>query len=327
VLPGGNWEHGTNILHTGKNRKAFAAKHGITEEELNGLVGKANQLLLAARANRVRPGRDEKILTSWNAMMAKGFIDAYVAFSRKEYLEVAFANLTFIRNHMIRDDHRLLRNYKDGKVTINGFLDDYAFTISAMIAAYQAIFKEEWLILAGKLTEYVLAHFSDPKSGMLFYTSDLDPGLVARKMEVPDNVIPSASSEMAKNLFLLGKYFENEEYIMRSRQMLDNVSEHTLQGGAYYSNWDILMAWLARDLFEVVIIGQDAEEIRREMSMEYLPDVLLSGGQKSGTLPLLLHKHVPGQTNIYVCINKTCQQPTTTVSDALRQIRALRRQS
>jgi uncharacterized protein YyaL (SSP411 family) len=325
VLREGNWEHGINILLAGKNRKAFASKHGITEEELNGLVSKANQHLLAVRETRIRPGRDEKVLTSWNAMMAKGYIDAYLSFSQRSYLDAALTNLSFIRSHMIREDHRVLRNYKDGKVTINGFLDDYAFTISAMIAAYQATFEEDWLTHARQLTEYVLAHFDDPASGMLFYTSDLDPGLVARKMEIPDNVIPSASSEMAKNLFLLGKYFDEEAYTRRSRQMLDNVSAHALQGGAYYSNWDILVAWFAKDLFEVVITGKDAEEIRREISMEYLPDVLLAGGKNGSSLPLLQHRHVPGQTTIYVCVNKTCQQPTTTVSEALGQIRALRK--
>lgn len=327
VLPGGNWEDGTNILHTGKNRKAFAAKHGITEQELDALLRQANQYLLAARETRVRPGRDEKILTSWNALMAKGYIEAYHAYSQQDYLDAALANLSFIRTHMIGEDHRVSRNFKDGKVTINGFLDDYAFTIASMIAAYQATFDEDWLMLARQLTEYVLAHFSDPASGMLFYTSDLDPGLVARKMEVPDNVIPSASSEMAKNLFLLGKFFDHEDYTMRSRQMLDNVKDHALQGGAYYSNWDILMAWIAKDLFEVVVIGSDAEEIRREIGMEYLPDVLLAGGKNGSSLPLLQHKHVPGQTAIYVCVNKTCQQPTTEVSEALRQIRELRKHS
>ena len=327
VLPGGNWEDGTNILHTGKNRKAFAAKHGITEQELDALLRQANQHLLAARETRVRPGLDDKILTSWNALMARGYIDAYHAYSTQDYLDAALANLSFIRTHMISDDRRVLRNYKAGKATINGFLDDYAFTIAAMIAAYQATFDEDWLMLARQLTEYVLAHFNDPASGMLFYTSDLDPELVARKMEVPDNVIPSASSEMAKNLYLLGKYFDHNDYTMRARQMLDNVKEHALQGGAYYSNWDILMAWFAKDLFEVVIIGKDAEKIRREISMEYLPDVLLAGGENGSSLPVLQHKHVPGQTTIYVCVNKTCQQPTTEVSDALRQIRELRKHS
>jgi uncharacterized protein YyaL (SSP411 family) len=327
VLPGGNWEDGTNILHTGKNRKAFAAKHGITEQELDALLRQANQHLLTARETRVRPGLDDKILTSWNALMARGFIEAYLAYSQQDDLDAALANLAFIRTRMIGEDHRVLRNYKDGKATINGFLDDYAFTIAAMIAAYQATFDEEWLMLARQLTEYVLAHFNDPASGMLFYTSDLDPELVARKMEVTDNVIPSASSEMAKNLFLLGIYFDNNDYTMRARQMLDNVKEHALQGGAYYSNWDILMAWFAKDLFEVVIIGRDAEKIRREISMEYLPDVLLAGGENGSSLPVLQHKHVPGQTTIYVCVNKTCQQPTTEVSNAIRQIRELRKHS
>lgn len=324
VQSGGNWEDGSNILHTGKNKKAFSAKHDLPEDELDTLLKIARQKLFTVRNRRIRPERDEKILTSWNALMAMGYIHAYSSFNQQVYLEAALDNLSFIRTHMIQDDYRLFRNYKDGKTSINGFLDDYAFVIAAMISAYQATFEEDWLEEARKLTDYVINHFNDPASGMLFYTSDLDPGLVARKMEVPDNVIPSASSEMAKNLFLLGKYFDREDYIRRSRQMLDNVRDHALQGGVYYSNWDNLMAWFAKEIYEVVIIGSDAEKIRSELSMEYLPDVLLAGGENTGTLPLLQHKHVPGQTTIYVCINKTCQRPTTDISEALSQIRTMR---
>ncbi len=324
VQSGGNWEDGSNILHTGKNKKAFSAKHDLPEDELDTLLEIARQKLFRVRNRRIRPERDEKILTSWNALMAMGYIHAYSSFNQQVYLEAALENLSFIRTHMIQDDHRLFRNYKDGKTSINGFLDDYAFVIAAMIAAYQATFEEDWLEEARNLADYVINHFNDPASGMLFYTSDLDPGLVARKMEVPDNVIPSASSEMAKNLFLLGKYFNREDYSRRSRQMLDNVRDHALKGGAYYSNWDNLMAWFANEIYEVVIIGSNAEKIRSELSMEYLPDVLLAGGENTGTLPLLQHKHVPGRTTIYVCINKTCQRPTTEISEALSQIRAMR---
>lgn len=327
VVPEGNWENGVNILHTGKNRRAIAAKYDMPEADLNALIQAGRQKLFTIRASRTRPGTDDKILTAWNAMMARGYIDAYLSFNEKAYLDAGLDNLAFIRRYMMESDYRLSRNFKDGQASINGFLDDYAFTIAAMIAAYQATFEEVWIQDARNLTDYVLAHFNDPSSGMLYYTSDLDPALVARKTEVPDNVIPSSCSEMAKNLYLLGKYFGHDDYISRSKQMLDNVKPHALQGGAYYSNWDILMAWFAHDLFEVVIVGYNAEKIRQELSMEYLPDALLAGGIKSGTLPLMQHRHMPGKTTIYVCVDKVCQQPTTEVSEALRQIRELRRHS
>lgn len=325
VRPEGNWEDGVNILHTGKNKRAIAAKYETDETVLDKMIEVASKNLFNARSSRIRPARDEKILTAWNAMMSRGYLDTYMAFYAKPCLETALQNLSFIRDQMMQEDHRLYRNFKDGKASINGFLDDYAFTISAMIAAYQATFEESWLQDARSLTEYVLAHFNDPTGGMLYYTSDLDPALVARKAEVPDNVIPSASSEMAKNLYILGTYFEQDTYISRSKQMLDNVKAHALQGGAYYSNWDILMAWFARGIFEIAIVGYNAEKIRQELAMEYLPDALLAGGTHEGMLPLLKHKQVSGQTTIYVCVNKTCQQPTTEISEALRQIREWRK--
>src|SRR5690625_6163563 len=112
---------------------------------------------------------------------------------------------------------------------------------------------------------------------MLFYTSDLDPALVARQKEISDNVIPASNSEMAKNLFTLGHYFYNDDYISMARQMLDNVKESALTNGPYFANWGVLMAWMAHPPYEVVIVGEDCYDLRRELDQYYLPNVFLSG--------------------------------------------------
>ncbi len=314
----GNWENGNNILFKTNSDKKTADKYKTTESALAERISEAKNLLLQERENRIRPGLDDKILTSWNSLMLKAYIDAYRVFDNKEYLLAALKNAEFIISEMKLKDYRLYRNYKEGKASINGFLDDYAFSISAFIALYQATFEEKWLVHAKRLADYVTNHFNDKNSQMFFYTSDIDPALIARKMEISDNVIPSANSEMAKNLFVLGHYFYDDNLIKKSRTMLNNVKQNTKEGGAYYANWDILMAWFAAEPYEVAIVGNDFEAIRKEFDRFYLPMAFLSGGKNEGTLSLLKSKLIKNQTTIYVCKNKECKLPTTDVKTALK---------
>jgi uncharacterized protein YyaL (SSP411 family) len=320
VTEHGNWEHGNNILLKKDIDEKVAKKFDISIEELERKVRAVKKKLLDERAKRIRPGLDDKILTSWNGLMLKGYVDAYRVFGKKEYLDMALKNGDFIRTKMMTSEKRLYRNYKEGNASINAFLDDYAFTISAFIALYQATFDEQWLEEASNLTAYTITHFYDEKSGLFYYTSDEDPALITRKIEVTDNVIPAANSEMAKNLYTLGHYFYKDDYVLKARHMLSQVRKNALQGGAYFANWDILLAWFLKGTNEVAIVGEDFKNIRAELDKNYLPNVILMGGKKGGSLSLLENKHVDGQTTIYVCQNKACKMPTTDVSQALKQI-------
>ena len=316
----GNWEEGKNILYKSGDDVAIAKKYNITPMELSKRITEAKKILLAERAKRIRPALDDKILTAWNALMIKGYTDAYRVFGEQRFLEVALKNAEFLLKNVQSKDYRLNRNFKKGKSSINAFLDDYAFIIDAYIALYQATFEEKWLTEAKHLLEYTLSHFYDATSGMFYYTSNLDPALIARKMEITDNVIPSSNSAMAKNLFILGQYFYNDDYIHKASAMLSNVKQDAVNGRAYYANWDILMAWLAAEPFEVAILGNDFAVKRKELDTHYLPNIFLSGGNSEGSLSLLEGKLVPGKTTIYICRNKSCKFPVTEVGKAVEQI-------
>ena len=320
VEENGNWERAQNILYRSDEDKLFADHHKMTENDLKKEVSTAKKILLQERMKRVPPALDDKIITSWNALMLKSYVDAYTVFGHEEYLEQALRNARFIISKVKLPDYRLYRNYKNGRASINGFLDDYAYTISAFISLYQSMFDEKWLEDAKLLTAYAIAHFFDDESGMFFYTSDIDPDLIARKMELSDNVIPSSNSEMAKNLFILGHYFYNDDYIRMSRKMLHYIKQNTLNGGPYFANWDILMSWFASPLYEVAILGNEFESLLKEFSGYYLPNVIFSGGKTEGRLSLNEGKLVDGQTVIYVCQDKTCGLPVTEVKEALKQI-------
>jgi uncharacterized protein YyaL (SSP411 family) len=320
ITNGGNWKKKNNILYKTKSDKSIAKKYKITEKELLLTVLDAKKILLNERNKRIHPALDDKILTAWNGLMLKGYVDAYRIFDDDVFLNVALKNAEFILKKIKKKDSRLDRKYKNGKSSINGFLDDYAFTIDAFIGLYQATFNEKWLLEAQQLTDYSITHFYDSKSGMFFYTSDLDPSLIARKMEISDSVIPSSNSQMAKNLFILGQYFYNDDYIKKSKQMLTNVKEDALISKAYYANWDILMAWFASEPYEIAIVGNDYLKKRKEFDTYYLPNVFLSGGKKEGTLTLLENKYIEGQTTIYACQNKMCKLPETKVKTVVLQI-------
>ena len=155
---------------------------------------------------------------------------------------------------------------------------------------------------------------------MFYYTSDKDPALIARKMEVSDNVIPSSNSEMAKNLFLLGRYTYNDKYLTMSTTMLNNVKESAINGASYYGNWAVLMSWLSGETYDVSIVGKDCEKLRKQINEYYLPNVFLSGGKQENGNLLLEGKFVEGKTMIYVCQNKSCKLPVSNVEEMLLQL-------
>ena len=277
--------------------------------------------LLSERNKRIRPGLDDKILTSWNALMIKGYVDAYNATGSESFIEPAIRNAKFILRNCIKPDGSIFRNYKNGRSTINGFLDDYSFTIEAFIALYQATYDEAWLEEAKRLADHAVQHFYSAEKGVFFYTSINDDPLIARKSETSDNVIPSSNSSIAKGLFQLGHYYENENYLRISRQQMMNMKEYAMTHTAFYANWAILMDWFITEPYEIAIAGERASELRKEFSSHYLPSCIWSGTVNNSSLPLLKDKIKNGETWIYVCRNKTCGLPVKTVGEALGQLK------
>lgn len=321
VEPEGNWE-GKNILHRKTNDVEIASTLGIAADQLKEIIREANRKMLQERSKRVRPGLDDKILTSWNALTISGLVHAYQALGKKSYLDKALNNARFIRENLLQEDYRLMRNYKDGQVKINAFLDDYAFLAEAFVNLYQVTFDEKWLYDARKLTEYTIRHFYDKESGFFNYTSDLDPPLIARKKELGDNVIPGSNSAMARNLHILGQYFPDTDFAGLSDRMLYSMLDPILQSGqtSFYSNWAQLYLEKLIPTYEIAVVGENCLELTREMQQHYLPNALYLGGKDEGTLELLQDRLQPGETIIYVCQNKVCQLPVREVNRALKQI-------
>lgn len=314
------WEKGNNVLFITSNDVDFANENKLSIKEWKEKKAAIQNKMLEERNKRVRPALDDKILTSWNALQLKGLTEAYLSFGNENHLNLALKNALFIIDKMKTSEGGLWRNFKNGNSSITAFLDDYAFTIDAFIGIYQCTFEENWLIEAKDLLEYTLSNFYDDDSGMFFYTDSNSTHLVARKMELSDNVIPASNSQMGINLFLLGSLFDNKDYLNKSKQMLRNMLGEIENGAAYYSNWALLLNYFLHPPFEIAILGPDWKSVKQELTKHALPNALFMGGNKEGQIPLLQGKLKEKETYIYVCVDKTCQLPVKDASEALKQI-------
>jgi uncharacterized protein YyaL (SSP411 family) len=155
---------------------------------------------------------------------------------------------------------------------------------------------------------------------MFFFTSNLQKGLIARKMDTDDNVIPSSNSIMANNLFKLGHYFSNGAYLATAETMLNNVKNKAMGYGAGASNWFILYSNYIGNFYEVAVVGKDAKEKLVEINKHYLPNKLIAGSLVLSEMPLLKDRFTEGETNIFICVNNSCKLPTEKSEEAIKMI-------
>ena len=319
ITVSGNWKANKNILYATQRPDEFAASKGLTTAVFDNLLGTAKTAILSERNKREKPETDDKILTSWNALMLTGYADAYAALGDEQYLQKALSNARFIEKYMITKDGRLWRNYKNGNASIDAFLDDYALLAKAFIRLYQVTLDKHWLSIAQKLTSYTIKNFYDAKSGMFFYTSSTSKTII-RKIEISDQAIPSSNGVMAEVLYCLNTYFDNQDYLNKCNRMLSSLLGQAGSGTAFYAQWCYVGGMVTEGTNEIAIIGKDALEKNLEFQKNYLPQCLVMGAKSEENLPLLKNKLVANKTLIYVCIHKTCKLPVEEVDHALEQL-------
>ena len=269
--------------------------------------------LLKARNKRPKPALDDKTLTSWNALMSIGYLDAYSVFNEKYFLKKAERNINFLISTQLKDNNILYRNYKNKTTNIKAFLDDYAILIEALIKLYQTTFNEKYILLAKDLLEHTLSHFYDTETNYFFFTPNYQNDIIFRKKELDDNVIPSSNSIMAKNLFVLGKYFGITEYAVKSEKMVKGIEPKILNNPVYYSNWLQLYLWNVQPFYEIVVTGNNSDEVLKNLNKQYLPNVILAKATKNSKLPLTEGRY-SNELKIYKCKNNTCDLPVNSIS-------------
>lgn len=316
----GHWEHDNYVLIRDASTEEIAKKYKIDTDELNKLIDAFIQLLKTERDKRNKPRLDDKILTSWNGLMLKGLVDAYRYLGNENYLELALKNAQFIDTHLTKKDGGLFHNHKNGKSTINGYLEDYASVVDAFIGLYEVTFDEKWLIRAKELTSYCIENFKDTESGMFFFTSKKDDFIIRRTVEVADNVIPASNSILAKNLFKLSKFFPRKNYEDIALQMLKNAQGNFAKNAQSHANWMQLALMMNKPFYEVAIVGEAYYEKGNKLQKEYLPNTIIAATKQTSTIEILQNRFVENSTLFYVCQHGTCKLPVTEIKEVLSLI-------
>jgi len=316
----GHWEHGNYVLIQKESLAIISKEQNISLDQLKLKKKNWEKRLYHYREKRAKPRLDDKCLTSWNAIMLKGFVESFKALENENYLKIAKKNAHFILEKLWSSDGNLFHSYKNEKATINGFLEDYAFVIDAFIALYEATFEETWLEHAKNLTNYCLDHFYDETKQLFRFTSDLDESLIVAHFETEDNVIPASNSVMAENLFKLSVYFENSYYEKVARLMLEQVLP-SIDYPSAFSNWLSVLLRFSDYQKELAICGENISAYRLQLNRSYLPHVLLSGCENNATLPFLKNRFIENKTLFYLCQNKTCLAPTTNFEEVYKDLK------
>ncbi len=315
----GLWEEENYVLIQNESLDTIAEINRISVNDLENKKKNWEQLLYSEREKRSKPRLDDKCLTSWNAIMLKGYVDAYKALGNQNYLDIALENANFIIKNLWSNEGHLFHNYKNGKSTINGYLEDYCFVIAAFISVYEATWNEKWLQDAKQLLDYSLEHFYDEQQSFFRFTSDKDEALISVHFETEDNVIPASNSVMAKNLNQLSVYFNNPYYEKVAKQMLA-ILLPTIDYPSAFSNWLDLALTIAEQNKELAICGPNAKEYINRINMLYLPNIIVAGSEKASTLPFLKDRFVEDKNLFYVCQNRTCQLPTEDFQEMINQL-------
>ncbi|MCF6128407.1 thioredoxin domain-containing protein [Flavobacterium sp. AS60] len=315
----GFWEHENYVLIQNQSLEEIAFRQNIDLESLVQKKKHWEQILYTEREKRNKPRLDDKCLTSWNAIMLKGFVEAYKATGTKHYLDIAIQNASFITKNIWNSEGSLKHSYKDGKATINGFLEDYAHVIQAFISLYEVTFNYSWLQNAKQLTDYTFDNFYDEKAQFFSFTSHQDEALITNHFEVEDNVIPASNSVMADALFKLSIYFENTYYEKICRQMVQNIIP-TVTYPSAFSNWLNILLHFSEQNKELAICGNDALDYLEKINKIYLPNLIIAGSSTVSKLPFLENRFSENETLFYLCQNKTCQKPTTSFEEITTEI-------
>jgi uncharacterized protein len=304
-----------------KSPEALQEKYNLSENDFWNKVEKNARKLLEERARRIRPGRDEKVLTSWNCLMITAFIDGYRVLKEQKYLEAAKRATNFIFNNLVKDG-RLLRTWGQGKAKLNGYLDDYSYLVQALLDLAEVDTDPRWLQEAERLTKLMLEQFGDTESGGLFYTSSDHEELVTRPKSHYDGSIPSGSSVAVFALLRLAKLTGKSDYESKAVDLLKLYAPFMTRVPDQFSNFLCAIDfYLARQneiacVFKTGANATEAEEMLFEVFSHYLPNkvVLCSDESNLADLPLLEgRKTIDGKPTAYVCSNYTCDAPLTDI--------------
>jgi len=321
----GNFE-GKSILFVQGDHRVAATRADVDEEMLDAVLARARRILYDARAKRVWPGRDEKILASWNGLMLRGVATATRVFGRKDFRELAIRNAEFLWREMVRKG-RVMRSHKEGVTRISGFLEDHAAVALGFLAVYDITFDQRWVERAEEITSAVIEWFWDDSVGAFFDTARDAEQLIARPRDITDNAIPAGTSLVVELLLHLSELEHDTEHRRRAVFTLESLAEPMTR---YPTAFGHLLGCADMELngaVEVALAGDiksaPFKALERAVAEQYVPSLVLAGGLQTANSPVKLlddRPFVGGNPTAYVCRSYTCDKPVTKPKELSAQL-------
>lgn len=331
VTQKGNFEKGKTILHVSTSIERLEKKFNKNPNEIENILTDARTKVFRERQKRIRPHRDDKVITAWNGLMISSLAYGGVALQEEKYIEAARRSAEFILSTLYKDG-RLMRYYRDGRAVEKAFLDDYAFMTMALLDLYEATFDAKWLIKAKELGEEMIELFADNKQGGFFLTGKDGEKLITRTKPSSDGAIPSGNSIAALALLKLGRLTMNQHFTEQGSRILEAFSQQLKQSPAYSSAMLTALSFWLGPTQEIVIAGNaeatDTKQMLKLLGSKFLPNavVLLHEQGNKGTAIERIIPFVKNQTAIedkataYVCENYICNRPVNKIEDFEKMI-------
>ena len=320
VTERGNFEH-RNILNTPRYPDVVAHTLGISEARLQEVIERAKPILFDARERRVKPGRDDKVLTAWNGLMLRAFAEAASALDRDDYRQVAIRNADFVTRTLMTAEGRLLRSYKDGQAKFNAYLEDYAFYAAGLLSLYEATFDLHWFGAARTLIDVAIAQFADDEGGGFFDTSADHETLVTRPKDLYDNATPSGNSVAVETLLRLAELTGEPAYRQRAERVLGGLTGPMGQHPTAFGHLLCALDFAIGPVKEIALVGDptspDTHALARTIFTRFLPNKVVALRPPDDPaaellIPLLADRpQQHGKPTAYVCQNFTCDLPVT----------------
>jgi uncharacterized protein YyaL (SSP411 family) len=316
VVRGGNFE-GKSILYVPADRAVAARRAGVDPDMLDEILTRGRRVLLETRARRAWPGRDEKILASWNGLMLRGVATVARIFDRDDFRKLALRNAEFLAREMVRSG-RVMRSHKEGVTRIAGFLEDHAAVALGFLAVYELTFDEKWVKLAREISDAMITWFWDDQVGAFFDTARDAEELITRPRDVTDNATPSGTSLAADLLLNLAELQHDADYRRRAVFTLENLAEPMLRFPTAFGHLLGCADMELNGAVEVALVGDLKSDglraLERAVASEYVPSLVLAAGrEKSAQVVKLLEDRtmIDGQPTAYVCRGYVCDRPVT----------------
>jgi uncharacterized protein YyaL (SSP411 family) len=302
---------GANILHLPLSVEEFAEREGISPASLRTDSEEWRKLLLAAREERVKPLRDEKVLTAWNGLMIAALAKGFAITGEKRYLSAAANAVIFIRKRLLEPNGRLLHCYYAGESSIHGFLEDYTFFIWGLVEMYEATLEEEYLGDAISFSKEVLRLFADEFSYGLYDTASDAENVLVRKKSAVDGIVPSANSLAAMIFLRLGKIAAKKMFIKEGEGILRSMMGDLLAQPISYIHSLAALDYMRGPDMDITLVGKrkdpETKEMLRSISVRFVPGLALRF--KDPEKESADYKSLGGRTTAYVCSQGTCRPP------------------